>query len=205
MRIKTIATLLPLAALLAACGTENRGLESVHQPVVQSTNYAFDLPYGSLTPGDQQNLSAWFAELRLGYGDRVAVDDRTGLGQAREQIAAVAAYYGILLSDAVPLTPGSDSIQGVRVVVSRSSATVPGCPDWSRRSQPEYKASGMSNYGCAMNSNLATMIADPMDLVQGREAAPGGDATYTSKAIKTYRSLEPTGSGNAVDKEGVSK
>ena len=33
--------------MLGACGTENRGLESVHQPVVARTDYVYDLPASS--------------------------------------------------------------------------------------------------------------------------------------------------------------
>ena len=34
---------------------------------------------------------------------------------------------------------------------------------------PTSTTSSMSNYGCAVNSNLAAMIANPEDLVHGRE------------------------------------
>ena len=55
----------------------------------------------------------------------------------------------------------------VRVVVSRTRATVPNCPNWSVPSQPNYNNRSMSNFGCAVNSNLAAMVANPEDLVHG--------------------------------------
>ena len=51
----------------------------------------------------------------------------------------------------------------------------------------------MSNYGCANNSALAAMVADPMDLVQGREAGAATDPATAGKAIRIYRETAPTG------------
>jgi pilus assembly protein CpaD len=51
----------------------------------------------------------------------------------------------------------------------------------------------LSNYGCATNSNLAAMIADPEDLVRGKTGGPQVDAALSGKAIKAYREAQPTG------------
>ena len=103
-----LASLLP-ALLLAGCmGTENRGLESVHQPVVSRSDYALDLGVagGALASGEQQRLAGWMATMRLGYGDRVAIDDPAAEGyRARTDVAAVVARYGLLLSNDAPLPP----------------------------------------------------------------------------------------------------
>ena len=77
------------------------------------------------------------------------------------------------------------------MVVSRSTASVPDCPNWS----PTGASATASNYGCAVNSNLAAMVADPSDLVLGQNGHGTGDATATSKAIKVYRDKAPTGAG----------
>lgn len=195
-------TTLALAAILAlgACGPVNRGLESVNQPVVQRTDYVFDVGGYGLTATEQQRLADWFDALQLRYGDRVSIDTRGGDDSARAAIAAVVARYGILLSDTAPVTQGSDQISGVRVVVSRSSASVPDCPNWSRASQPDFAASTMSNYGCATNTNLAAMVADPADLIQGR-VSDGNDPLTISRAIKTYREKEPTGGQDLKEEE----
>ena len=60
--------------MLAACGTQNRSLESVHQPVVSRTDYVFDIaaPGDRFADGDSSRLSAWFDSLNLRYGDRVS-------------------------------------------------------------------------------------------------------------------------------------
>lgn len=204
MRSVSASALLALTFTLGACGgTQNRGLESVHQPIVSRTDYVFDVGAGGdgLAPGEAQRLAGWFESLDLGYGDRVSVDDRSTYGSSatREAVADIAARHGLLLAEAAPVTAGAIAPGSVRVVVSRSSASVPGCPDWSRSSQ-EFEASTMSNYGCAINSNLAAMIANPEDLVVGQNPLGGTDALTAGKAIKTYRDRAPSGEGGlAVD------
>lgn len=188
--------LLALTLALAGCGgTVNRGLESVHQPVVSRTDYVVDVAEGSngLAPGERERLEGWFRSIGLAYGDRISVDDPTGSPAAREDVAAVAGRHGILVSRLAPVTAGPIEPGTLRVVVSRASAVVPNCPDWSRHASPEFVGSGMSNYGCAANTNLAAMVANPEDLVRGEDPAGTIDASTAGKAIKSWREAKPTG------------
>ncbi|HXH16673.1 MAG TPA: CpaD family pilus assembly protein [Sphingomonas sp.] len=191
-----LAPLLP-ALLLGGCmGTQNRGLESVHQPVVSRSEYALDLGVagGGLASGEQQRLTTWMAGMRLGYGDRVAIDDPAAEGyRAHADVAALVAQYGLLLSTAAPVTPAPLLPGSIRVVVSRMHADVPHCPDWSRDSTNDFTANTSSNYGCATNRNLAAMVANPADLVRGAQDTDTNDAALSYKAIDTYRKRVPTG------------
>lgn len=198
MRPISTSLLTALALSLGACGgTINRGMESVHQPVVSRTDYVLDVGTGSsaLAPGEAERLSGWFDSLGVGYGDRIAVDDRSSYGDTgiRDAVATVAARRGLLLADAAPITAGDVIPGAVRVVVSRSTATVPGCPDWTRAATPELASSSMSNYGCAVNSTLAAMVANKEDLVRGQDPIGASDARTAGKAIKSYRDRAPTG------------
>jgi len=184
-----------LALALSACGTVNRGMESVHQPIVQRTDYTIDLAsagYG-LAPGEQERLDGWFRSIGLAYGDRVAVEDPSGTGEARNQVAALVNSRGMMVSGTAPVTSGAVSAGTVRVIVSRSAASVPGCPDWSRPSSPDFVGSTMSNYGCAANAALAAMVADPLDLVEGRSPGTTVDPDVSTRAIGIYRTAPPTG------------
>jgi pilus assembly protein CpaD len=203
------SVLIGLTLAVSACGgTNNRGLESVHQPVVARTDYVFDVNAsgGGLSGEENRRLAGWFQSLRLGYGDRVSVDSSNAYGDqgARDSVAALAARYGLLLDDAAPVTAGEIGPGNVRVIVSRMSASVPGCPDWSRPSAPNFNAHGMSNYGCATNSNLAAMIANPEDLVSGQVGNPVSSVVSASKAIKTYREAPSTGK-DGLKAEGTGK
>ena len=193
-----LASLVP-ALLLGGCmGTENRGLESVHQPIVSRSDYALDLGVadGSLARGEQRRLTDWMATMRLGYGDRIAIDDPAAEGyRARADVAAVVAQYGLLLSNEAPVTPAPLMPGSIRVVVSRTRADVPRCPDWSRDSTNDLTANTSSNYGCAINRNLAAMVANPADLVRGAAGIDTIDPAASYKAIDTYRKKAPTGAG----------
>ena len=201
-----LAALAP-AMLTAGCmGTPNRGLESVHQPVIARTDYAIDLAAqgGVLAPGERQRLVGWTGAMRLGFGDRVAIDDPAAEAPgARGEVAAVVASYGLLLADQPPIATAPVSPGTIRVVVSRMAAGVPGCPDWSRDASHEFESNTSSNYGCAINSNLAAMIARPEDLVRGQSVAGPLDPAVSNKAIEAYRKAAPTGGGNTVKSESA--
>ena len=192
-----LSALVP-ALLLGGCmGTENRGLESVHQPVVSRQDYALDLATAGsgLAGGEQRRLAGWLGSMRLGYGDKVAIDDPIGYRGVREDVAQSVAGFGLLLSEDRPVTGAPVQPGSVRVVVSRMKASVPGCPDWSRNSSVEYDQNTSSNYGCSTNASLAAMIAQPEDLVHGHGAAGPIDPTRSTKAIDAFRKATPTGAG----------
>ena len=203
-RFKLSAALIALGLGTAACGPVTNGLNpvsnpslySVNQPVVHRSDYVLDLnATDSGVPGPEQDrLAAWLDSLQVGYGDRVFID-QAGYGDsaARADIAAVVGRYGLLLSDGAPVTAGSVQPGSVRVVLSRMTASVPGCPYWEDEvvGAPERTA---TNYGCATNSNLAVMIADPADLVLGEAGSPSGDPATTNRVINEfYRNRIPTG------------
>jgi pilus assembly protein CpaD len=200
MRSK-LGLLLIAAASVAGCSYHaqagdlaDRGVESVNEPAVTRADYVFDAaaPGGSLAPAEKARLDAWFRGLGLGYGDSIYVDAPYA-DAARYEVAQVAGNYGMMLEPGAPVTAGPVSPGSVRVIVSRSRAEVPGCPNWSVPSQPNYNNRSMSNFGCGVNSNLASMVANPEDLVHGREGGIGSNAAGT-KAVILYQTTPPTGS-----------
>jgi len=168
------------------------GLDSAAQPVVQRTDYVMDLAAREdrLSPTERSRLNAWFGSLGIGYGDRIWVDEPYGPTGARQDVARIAAEYGLLLSDGAPVTAGGVAPGTVRVIVSRSFAYVPGCPFGNDGRGP---SSTSANYGCSVNSNLAAMVADPSDLVLGHAGNGARDTGTAAKAIKVYRETPPTG------------
>jgi pilus assembly protein CpaD len=200
-----IAILVLASAAATGCGytphdLADRGVESINQPVVTGADYVFDAaaPGGSLAPGEQERLNAWFQSLGLGYGDSIYVDGAGAYG-ARDQVAAVASNYGMLIQAGAPVTAGAVQSGTVRVVVSRRRAVVPKCPNWSRPSETDFNNRSMSNYGCAVNVDLAAMVANPEDLVHGQEGSGIGDTTTGAKAVQFYRSAPPSGAKGLQD------
>lgn len=210
MRTSTIRTAgaaglaFSLALTLSGCSggmtaMNNNSIESVHQPVVERTNFSLDVATdrGGLSLPEQRRLANWFDALELRYGDRIAIDDPLASGATRSAVEAIASRFGILLSDGVPVTPGYVNPGTARIVVSRTLASVPGCPVWEN-SESSLKNNTSANYGCAINGNLAAMVANPEDLVRG--ATSRGETTMMSsnKAIDAYRAAAPTGNGSTV-------
>ena len=185
--------LLIAATSLGACSytphdLPDRGLAAVNVPVVSRTQFAFDAaaPDGSLAPGEAARLNAWFSGLDLGYGDSIYVDGLYA-DAARSDVAQVAGSYGLMVVPGAPVTSGAVVPGTVRVIVSRTRATVPNCPNWSQPAQPNYNNRTMSNFGCGVNANLAAMVANPDDLVYGQEGSSAVDAATGAKAIQMYR------------------
>ncbi len=207
MRSK-LAFILLASASLAACshgpagsgvGAE-RGVESANAPVVQRTDYVFDAAAydGSIAPSEAARLDAWFRSLQLGYGDVIYVDGPNAYA-SRGDVARLTGKYGLLVSDGAPVTAGAVGPGIVRVIVSRTRASVPGCPNWQGRSQPNFENRTMPSFGCAVNGNLAAMVANPGDLVYGREGEALVDGLTASKAIQSYRTAKPTGEKGLLD------
>ena len=195
MRSKVI--LIALASSLAACNAPDRpdtGVAAVNVPVVTTTDYVFDAaaPDGALAPGETERLNGWFQGLGIGYGDSIYVDGAYA-DAARGQVASVAGQYGMMVSNGAPVTSGAVQPGMVRVVVARRRASVPNCPNWSVPAQPNFDNRNMSNFGCDMNSNIAAMIADPEDLVHGRDGTSTEDVNEAAKAVMFYRSTPPSG------------
>jgi pilus assembly protein CpaD len=175
----------------------NRTLYSTKQPVIDRTNYVLDVQSnaGGLAVSEKQRLAAWFDAMGLRYGDRVSLDDPMMSAATRADVAAIAGRHGILVSDGAPVTQGYVQPGRTRVVITRSSASVPGCPDWSAKSDMNYNNGISPGYGCAVNGNMAAMVANPEDLLHGQEGTGETVVMSSTKAIDTYRKEAPTGAG----------
>ena len=75
-------------------------------------------------------------------------------------------------------------------VVTPTQAYVPNCPNWASGGR-DSAALTDTNYGCAINSNLAAMVADPLDLIHGKSDGLGDNGSG-NRAIKAWREAEPT-------------
>lgn len=202
MRIALYAATMTAGLILSGCmsnGNNNRSLDSIHQPVVSVNNYVLDADTsnGVLSPVEARRVNDWLDAIQVGYGDQIAIDDSATGGNsraARDTVAMMLARKGLLLSANAPVTGGAIRGGSIRVVVTRATARVPGCPDWSSRSSSNVQNATSSNYGCATNANLAAMVADANDLIQG-QSSRNNDPQTASRAIEAYRAATPTGAG----------
>ncbi len=77
----------------------------------------------------------------------------------------------------------------LKVVVHRSVISVPTCGDWSYQENPLSDNDTNRNFACANDTNLARMLANPDDLIEGK--VPGAPlAGPELQTILLYRSGE---------------
>ena len=208
--MKPIATRAPRTSLrfafavsvafgLSGCGigtlSDNRSIESVNQPVVARQNFTLDVAAGpgGLSVPEQARLAGWFEALDLRYGDRIAIDDPMKNPATTDAIGRLAGRHGLLVTAAAPVTPGYVNAGTVRVVITRSTASVPDCPNWKGKSDTNLNNSTSRNYGCAVNGNLAAMVADPEHLLTGASGSGETVIMRSDKALDLYRTQQPTG------------
>lgn len=202
-RAPALALALALGFGLAGCGgmPTNTSLYSTKQAVVERTNFTLDVTTSSagLPISEQQRLNGWFETMDLRYGDRIAIENPGQNPAVTGVIREIAGRYGLMISEVAPVTAGALQPGQARVVITRSSAAVPGCPDWSANSDMNYTNGTSPNFGCGVNSNLAAMVADPQDLLEGKKGSGETVLATSNKAIATLRNAEPTGKGGLMD------
>lgn len=194
---------LPVTQMLCAAGlvlslaqpaAAQTGVDPIHQPIVQRSDYILDLPAeDGLSAQDVQRLGSWLAALSPAYGDSIGLDPAGEAPDAevRSLIANVVSHYGLTLAASAPVTQGVLAPRHIRIVLSRTTASVPGCPDWSRPGRTNSARFNLSNYGCATNASLAAMVADPNDLLVGRKARPATLSPVSGRVIDAYKSNGP--------------
>ena len=156
---------------------------------------AFDEGSARMSTAERRRLSGFLSQSRLGRGDSVAL-----LGPLRDQgrhdpvtAARLQFVRGELLvmgiSSTVPLEDRPDLAlrEGISVVIRRSVVISPDCT----QQQPSPGNRPRFVMGCANEANIGQMIADPLDLEQGRPADPA-DGEAAALSMERYRAREAT-------------
>ena len=205
-RFITLAAVSALGLAVAGCAAQPRQLTpannpsvySLHQPVVERTNFVFDLR-AERRPRARRRAGAARRLVRLDRRSATATASRSTSRAATNRPARATtspgspADYGLLLTrrraghrGRGPAGHGPRRRQPRRAPVSRAART-------GRDPGIESPVRTGTNYGCAINSNLAAMIANPDDLVHGQDGSGRDSAATAGRAIRTYRERAPTG------------
>ncbi|MBC8268512.1 MAG: hypothetical protein H8E36_07180 [Rhodospirillaceae bacterium] len=112
------------------------------------------------------------------------------LSDARKtMVADYLSTFGVAIrtlpGDFAVKSPAGDA---VNLIIRRHVVTLPGCPDWSG-DRFTYNNVPTSNWGCASATNLGLMVAEPGDLVRGRDGGYA-DGEYAATSISNYRKGE---------------
>lgn len=79
-----------------------------------------------------------------------------------------------------------------------SEVVLPDCPDWRMSSAHNFSNHESANFGCATETNLGLMVADPNDLVHGTGELPPAHSQRGDLAITQYHT------GGAAATQGAS-
>jgi pilus assembly protein CpaD len=134
-------------------------------------------------------------------GDAVLVERHAGAMEDKRAARLVAALAHQGLRPAIALTDATPAGE-MRLTVERYVAYVPNCPNWTGAPGNNTANTLHSDFGCATATNLAAMVADPRDLLIGREPGPvSGDAAlapidrYRTGKVKPLISSDASSSG----------
>ena len=183
---------IPAMLALAACrpgAAEYTAAESPKLLTVDNAasqvNLAFAAGSDQLAPGEGGKLQRLALAGRVSAGDRVTISPSGGPFLQEQRTATIAGEllrYGVVAT-ASPLA-GVARDRAI-VTIGRYMVTLPACPNWSQYPASDFSNARSSNFGCATASNLGLMVANPADLVAGRELAHA-DGTPAVSAVTRY-------------------
>jgi pilus assembly protein CpaD len=125
----------------------------------------------NLSAADAAHLREMTATGRISASDRVTIAAAGAPRLAEERIDAVSRS---LLNYGVVAVVGSADLPANQAVVeaTRTLVTLPPCPNWSKVSSYDFGNQPSSNFGCATETNLGVMVANPTDLASGLPVGP---------------------------------
>ena len=149
---------------------------------------AFPGNRSGLEDSQRESLDDFIRDNRVNARDQIVV--QAGAGDSGRmtmgRLSAVKnefAQYGLVASEAAadPET-GPLATDEVAVTITRAVVIPPDCsvPQPEPTLRPDHK------FGCHVNSALGMMVANPLDLVEGRELGPA-DGEQASGALRRYR------------------
>lgn len=211
-RAMLLATLGALAPALAGCVTDLQTTGSVY-PADYRDRHPIVLAHGARVldvfidtrsgydERERQDVAAFVEEHRL-YGTgplraqvptgaAQAAGTRLALSRIREAAGGRVAVTGYRPADPSVASPIRLSFQRLQARVGSQCGLWPqdlGVADYefNQSNQPYW------NLGCAMQSNLATQIADPVDLVRGRQQTPPDTVRRMYNIEKLRGASDPT-------------
>lgn len=159
----------------------------------------FDVGSPNLSGESVERLDMFMMRSNVSFGDELSMDfplnRNGGLSEmSQKRMAFMSSHLkkrGLRISSEVTPYGLSPAANQARFLVSRYVVTPPACGDWSQPSTGNYGNASLSELGCTTQANLGLMVANPRDLIAGT-ANNIPDTEQAAKAVKTYRTKEPT-------------
>ena len=152
---------------------------------------SFSEGQAGLDPEARSELAGFVRMNRIGRDDRIFVQPPEGTARplTTARVTAVTAEFarlGLVTLESAGLGASAmDADLGageIGVLVTRAVVIPPDCT----QPQPAPTLRPAQPWGCFVNTSLGMMVADPMDLVEGRDLGPA-DGEHASAALRRYR------------------
>ncbi|WP_454020667.1 CpaD family pilus assembly protein [Azospirillum sp. Marseille-Q6669] len=199
--MRTPMLLLPLlTGLLGGCAVPQTPppMPTAQVPAVRALSntvpFAIDPRSGAIAAEERGRVVRTVAGLGRDTTPHVTVTGPLLAAPARSAVASLLGAAGVPPEN-VTFTP--DQTGAPALQVTSYVALAPDCAAWSDIYSGWYQNSPTEALGCSNRRNLALMLADPRDLVQGRETVPA-DGQRMAGAVQRYRAdqVKPFVKGN---------
>jgi pilus assembly protein CpaD len=161
-------------------------------PEMRTMRIPYDGPGSELDLETQAQLRQFVNDYRIGGAGAISVSSGEGQEHVAFDFSNHIAALGvprdrILMGTNAQLQSGSEVEIGF---ISYKAETKP-CGDWSENLGTTRNNSPFPNLGCATQSNIAAMVADPRDLM-GPQPMDPGDTQRRMTVLERYRAGEVT-------------
>jgi pilus assembly protein CpaD len=208
LRAAALAAALSAGTLTAACSYPQMGEPGpsgpqAHDLGVERTLYRHDVAFpggsASLSQGERAALDRFLRDSGADRNATVVVASAPTQDDAalrrRQQVVRLLRQRGFDPRPSDPLLGAAQPGSGeVLVRIARYHVVLPECPNYSRTVTGTTSNMPASNFGCADRRNLGLMVANPRDLLRGRDMGPVSGAR-TSIPVRDYhagRSYNPS-------------
>lgn len=188
-----------VVAMLASCAPRTTQWSPVEAPKelqVKWAEFHHSVQFGNtsslLGKSEKRMLDRFLTRVGRGQGVKITVTAPTlnssKLLQKREMVLAnYLRQRGFSVALGQPKNSAVFKLNDVRVTVGRHIVKAPACPDWSKPAIGDEANRVTSNFGCATQTNLGLMVADPGVLLHGTDQIGPADGEALAKGIKNYR------------------
>ena len=138
---------------------------------------------GAITPAERERTAR---AVVARAGDTALHASVAGQPLSSPARAAVTVLLGEAGVDADNVVFSPDGTSGTTLLLTRYVALAPDCRNWGDIEKGWFENAPTGILGCSTQRNLSLMLADPRDLLEGRETRPA-DGARMAGAVQRYR------------------
>lgn len=189
--------LIPALIILGGCSSAPIEREPTINVVAVTNKLTLNLKGNALSSQQRQDVRTFIERKGTPYALRAKVVSHTKKGQAQaSRIVNTLALQGMSLSNIEQAHIEQPKVGDIQIFVESFRAKVPKCQPqkYSNTFLNQFKTH--PSFGCANQTALAQMVANPKDLIVGEELGPTNGAKAVS-AIDSY--IAPPSTNGAED------